>query len=67
VSRANCRKNLGDEAAAQADRQLADKTPPMLAVDHHVRGMVAYQAKQLAEAIEAFEAALRLEPTTTGR
>jgi len=35
----------------------------MLAVDHHVRGMVAYQAKQLAEAIEAFEAALRLEPT----
>jgi tetratricopeptide (TPR) repeat protein/serine/threonine protein kinase len=63
LSRANCRKNLGDEAAAQADRQLADKTPPTLAVDHYVRGMAAYRAKQLAEAIQAFEAALDLEPT----
>jgi serine/threonine protein kinase/tetratricopeptide (TPR) repeat protein len=63
LSRANCRKILGEEAAAQTDRQLADRTPPTLAVDHHVRGTVAYKAGQLAEAIQAFEAALDLEPT----
>src|SRR5262249_24087672 len=41
----------------------ADSAPPTLAVDHHVRGMAAYKAKQLVEGIQAFEAALELEPT----
>jgi tetratricopeptide (TPR) repeat protein len=61
--RARCRKALGDEAAAQGDRQLADKTPATMALDHALRGQAAYDAKQLAEGVEAFEAALRLEPT----
>jgi tetratricopeptide (TPR) repeat protein len=61
--RAGCRKTLGEEAASQADSHLADKTAPTLAVDHQLRGMAACKARQLAEAIQAFEAALRLEPT----
>jgi serine/threonine protein kinase/Flp pilus assembly protein TadD len=61
--RARCRKALGEEAAARADWQLADQTPPTLACDHHVRGMAAHQAKQLAAGVQAYEAALRLEPT----
>jgi tetratricopeptide (TPR) repeat protein len=63
VLRARCRKTLGETAAAQADRQLADKTPPTLAVDHYLRGKAAYDAKQLAEGVKAFEAGLRVEPT----
>jgi tetratricopeptide (TPR) repeat protein len=61
--RARCRQALGEEAAAQADRRLADQTPPALALDHYLRGQAAYDAKQLAEGVQAFEAALRLEPT----
>src|SRR5262249_39737038 len=61
--RAGCRKALGEDAASQADRRLADQTAPTQAVDHQFRGMTAYKAKRMAEGIEAFEAALRLEPT----
>jgi tetratricopeptide (TPR) repeat protein len=61
--RASCHKTLGEAAAAQADKQLADKTPPTMALDHFLRGQLAYDAKQLAEGVQAFEAALRLEPT----
>jgi tetratricopeptide (TPR) repeat protein len=61
--RARCRKAQGEDAAALADRQLADKTRPTIALDHYLRGQAAYDAKQLAEAVQAFEAALRLEPT----
>src|SRR5262249_24064882 len=61
--RARCRKTLGDEAAAQVDTQLADQTPSTMALDHFLRGQAAYDAKQLAEGVQAFEAALRLEST----
>jgi tetratricopeptide (TPR) repeat protein len=61
--RARCRAALGEEAAAQADRQLAKQTPPALALDHYQRGLAAFDAKQLAEGVQAFEAALRVEPT----
>jgi tetratricopeptide (TPR) repeat protein len=58
-----CHKALGDEAAAQADTQRAAKIPPTMAVDHYLRGQNAFGAKHRDEAVEAFEAALRLEPT----
>jgi tetratricopeptide (TPR) repeat protein/serine/threonine protein kinase len=61
--RAHCRKAIGEEKAARADRQLADKTPPTAAQDHYLRGQAAYHANQLAQGTQAFEAALRLEPT----
>jgi tetratricopeptide (TPR) repeat protein len=61
--RAGCQAALGEEAAADADRQLRDKTPPAMAVDHYLRGQAAYAHKQLADGVRSFEAALRLEPT----
>jgi tetratricopeptide (TPR) repeat protein/serine/threonine protein kinase len=63
VLRANCCKALGEEAAAEADKQLADKTPPTMAVDHDLRGREARRARKYAEAVQHFEAALRVEPT----
>jgi tetratricopeptide (TPR) repeat protein len=61
--RARCHQALGEEAASQADRQRADKTLPTLALDYDLLGLTAYDARQLAEGVQAFEAALRLEPT----
>jgi tetratricopeptide (TPR) repeat protein len=61
--RAGCRQALGEAAAAAADRELARKTPPSVAWDHYLRGSIAYSARKRSEAIEAFQAALRLEPT----
>jgi tetratricopeptide (TPR) repeat protein len=61
--RGTCRENLGEETAAQADFRLVRKTPPTLPVDYWVRGQAAYNAKQLQTAINAFEAALGLDPT----
>ena len=61
--RARCRKALGEEAASKADRQLAEKNGPTIALDHYLRGQAAYDAKKLAAAIQAFEAALHLDPT----
>jgi tetratricopeptide (TPR) repeat protein len=61
--RTRCREILGEKAMADADKQLAAKTPPTIAADHYLRGLAAFNARQRAEAIEAFEAALRLEPT----
>jgi tetratricopeptide (TPR) repeat protein len=58
-----CHKALGDEAAARADKQRADRAAPTLAVDHYLRGQAAHDAKQLAQGAQAFEAALRVEPT----
>ena len=63
VVRARCQMTLGDEAAAQADQQLADRMRPTLALDHFERGEAAYDAKQMTIAVQAFEAALRMEPT----
>jgi tetratricopeptide (TPR) repeat protein len=61
--RARCRETLGEETAAQADRQQANQTPPTMALDHALRGQAAYAAKQLSASVRAFEAALHLEPT----
>jgi serine/threonine protein kinase/Flp pilus assembly protein TadD len=63
VLRGRCRKVLGEAAAAQADQKRAFQTAPMMAVDHLVRGRAAFDAKRLSEAVQACEAALRLEPT----
>jgi tetratricopeptide (TPR) repeat protein len=63
VLRARGHKALGDEAAAQADQQRANETAPTIALDQQLQGLAAYDAKQLAEAVAAFEAALRLDPT----
>jgi tetratricopeptide (TPR) repeat protein len=61
--RARCRQALGEKQAAGADREFAQHTPPAIALDHCLRGQAAFDAKRLAKAVEAFEAALRLEPT----
>jgi tetratricopeptide (TPR) repeat protein/serine/threonine protein kinase len=61
--RAHCRQALGDKAGAQADRQRIDQVAPTTAADHILRALAAVDARRLPEAIEAFEAALRLEPT----
>jgi tetratricopeptide (TPR) repeat protein len=61
--RANCRQALGEGAAAAADRELARKTPPSVAWDHYVRGLDAFYTGKKSKAIEAFQAALHLEPT----
>jgi tetratricopeptide (TPR) repeat protein/tRNA A-37 threonylcarbamoyl transferase component Bud32 len=61
--RARCHKTLGHELAFRAYMQLAEKTPPALARDHYGRGQAAYAAKQLTAGVQAFEAALRVEPT----
>jgi serine/threonine protein kinase/Flp pilus assembly protein TadD len=61
--RALCRKALGEEAAAKADAQQAARTPPTMAVDHYLRGQGALDANQLDVGVQAFESALRLEPT----
>jgi tetratricopeptide (TPR) repeat protein/serine/threonine protein kinase len=61
--RALCHEALGEAAAAEADTQRAATTPPTLAVDHYLRGQRAVDARLRREGVEAFEAALRLEPT----
>jgi tetratricopeptide (TPR) repeat protein/serine/threonine protein kinase len=61
--RARCRQALGDRAGAQADRQRADQTAPTTAQDHALRGVIAIDEGRLSEAIGAFEAAVRLEPS----
>jgi tetratricopeptide (TPR) repeat protein len=60
--RADCRKALGEEEAYQADRKIADAMAPTIALDYYRQGLVATDRRQAAEAIEAFEAALQLEP-----
>jgi tetratricopeptide (TPR) repeat protein/tRNA A-37 threonylcarbamoyl transferase component Bud32 len=61
--RARCHRVLEQGKAARADQRLAQKTAPRLALDHYLRGQAAYDAKELAAGVAAFEAALRLEPT----
>jgi tetratricopeptide (TPR) repeat protein/serine/threonine protein kinase len=61
--RARCFRALEDKATAQAVAQRAASTRPTLALDHYLQGQAAFDARQQAEAIQAFEAALDLEPT----
>src|SRR5262249_8814454 len=60
--RARCHKTLGEEAAARAALQRARQGGATTALDHFARGQTAYQAGRSAEALGAFEAALRLGP-----
>jgi tetratricopeptide (TPR) repeat protein/serine/threonine protein kinase len=61
--RARCRNALGEKEAASADEALARTTPPAIAEDHFLLGLTALAARDKAEAVKQFEAALRLEPT----
>ncbi|HVS36368.1 MAG TPA: tetratricopeptide repeat protein, partial [Gemmataceae bacterium] len=61
--RAKCRTIAGEKEAAQADSRLADQTAPTMALDDYLLGQAALQARDTAAAIQAFEAALRREPT----
>src|SRR5581483_11573653 len=63
VLRASFQKRLGNGAAVEADLQRARKTPATMAIDHYLWGEWALGTKQLARAVESFEAALRLDPT----
>ncbi|HZN34552.1 MAG TPA: tetratricopeptide repeat protein, partial [Pirellulaceae bacterium] len=62
VLRARCHVVLGDEAAAQSDQALAAGTAPSVAVDHFLHGLQAEGGRRLAEAVQAYQQALRLEP-----
>jgi tetratricopeptide (TPR) repeat protein len=61
--RADCHEALSEEEAFQADRKIAVTMAPTIGLDHYLRGLFAIDRKQAAEAIQAFEAALQLEPT----
>jgi tetratricopeptide (TPR) repeat protein/serine/threonine protein kinase len=58
-----CWKALGEEERARLDEQQGRQTPPTMALDHYLRGRVAYYAHRREEGTKAFEAALSLEPT----
>jgi tetratricopeptide (TPR) repeat protein len=61
--RAQCRKALGEEAAARADEEVFRRTRATIALDHYLLAVAAYEARNKAEAVKHCEAALRLEPT----
>jgi tetratricopeptide (TPR) repeat protein/serine/threonine protein kinase len=61
--RARCRDLLGDNAAAKKDRARAGRMGASIALDHYLLGLAAYDAKNKAEGVKEFEAALWLEPT----
>jgi tetratricopeptide (TPR) repeat protein len=61
--RARCHATLGEAGAAVAAARRAARTPPSMALDHYLQGQAAYDAKEKAKGVRAFEAALRLEPT----
>src|SRR5262249_22608570 len=63
VLHGDCRKALGEDEASRADWKIANATAPSIALDHYRRGLAAMDRKQPAEALQAFEAALQLEPT----
>ncbi len=60
--RAQACQALGEKELARADVALAGKTPPTMACDYYLQGQTAYAARDRDKGIEAFEAALRLEP-----
>jgi tetratricopeptide (TPR) repeat protein len=61
--RARCYKTLGQEEAARNDKHRAAKSPPTIAYDYYQLGQAAFAGRNKAEAIIAFEAGLRLEPS----
>jgi tetratricopeptide (TPR) repeat protein len=61
--RARCRRALKEKAAARKDEEKVRRTAATMALDHYLLGLAAYEAKDKAEGVRRFEAALRLEPT----
>jgi tetratricopeptide (TPR) repeat protein len=61
--RGRCRKALGEEEQARRDEELARQTPGMVALDHYLFAVLAYDARDKAEAVRQCEAALRVERT----
>jgi tetratricopeptide (TPR) repeat protein/serine/threonine protein kinase len=64
VLRGDCHQALDEKVAAQADANLAQGTRATIALDLYRKGQEALAAKQLPEAVRAFEAALRLQPSS---
>jgi serine/threonine protein kinase/tetratricopeptide (TPR) repeat protein len=60
--RAQCQQALSGEAAAQKDLDLASQTAPASVTDFYLQGLALARKSRLAEAVEAVEAGLRLEP-----
>ncbi len=58
--RAQARRTLGQQITA--DLKLAQQTPPTMASDFYLQGQAAYARNDRDKGIQAFEAALRLEP-----
>ncbi len=61
--RARLLKTLGKQAEARQDEELAQKTPATIALDHSLLAAAAYDARDKAQAVKEYEAALRAEPT----
>jgi serine/threonine protein kinase/tetratricopeptide (TPR) repeat protein len=61
--RARILEALGKPEAARRDEETARQTPPTIALDHYLLAGAAYDARNLAEAVNQYEAALRVDPT----
>jgi Flp pilus assembly protein TadD len=61
--RAACRKELGQHEEAGKDLERAREAPAAIALDHYLLALAAADARNKAEAVRQFEAALRAEPT----
>ena len=61
--RARLLNALGKQAEARQDEELARQTPATVALDHFLLALAAYDARNKAEAVKQYEAALRVEPT----
>jgi serine/threonine protein kinase/Flp pilus assembly protein TadD len=61
--RAACRRDLGQGGEARKDFELVRQAPATIALDHDLLAQAAYGAKNMAEAVLQYEAALRAEPT----
>jgi tetratricopeptide (TPR) repeat protein len=60
--RAECHAYLGDDEAAEADRERYEQTPARFALDHYLPSHTAGWRGDLDEAIRAYRAALTLQP-----
>jgi tetratricopeptide (TPR) repeat protein len=61
--RARLLQSAGKQAEARQDEELARRTQATIALDHLLLASAAYDAKNKAEAVKQYEAALRVEPT----
>jgi serine/threonine protein kinase/Flp pilus assembly protein TadD len=61
--RAACRKALGAKDQSRQDEALARQTPGVIALDHYLLALAAYDAGNKVEGVKQCEAALRAEPT----